>query len=592
MTANISQNYIQDAGRTNAQLKTTFEQMLDLLNEMLGGQGFKTATINISSNNLALTDLYSCFTIDSEDSSPDNLDSISSAGVIRDGQVYFLKIANAARPITVRNGQVGTKEIYTRTGLSRVLRSTSEIFVVQYREVDDAFFEILPDYTPPLMRVPGFSEIQTLAPASNVVTPTNGFILIDCASSTDINQIARTNFPDNSGLLIVGTADVVNVATLKHGLGTAGKLIHNNGDDLVLDSATKFVVYYPSTDSGNLVWRELTRFGFDRIPPLGSALQVLRVNAGGTALEFASPSSSGGDGFGGNGSRSLPTSGSISGDYYHDGDWTATGALTIADGTRIFVKNCSTFNMGSYSHVVSTRANSGGKGRPTSGNNGQNIATGSGPGAAAVGGGAGVSVVAGPGGAGFGGRGGRGGSYSDHFMPGGAIYSPRQFFGGTGGNSGMHYSSTSNAAPDGGEAGGALYLEISLNPGGLCTLGNLNLNGGAGTNAPTTNYSGSAGASGGCFVARIRGEAILPASRTISVNGGAGGGVGSGGTANAAAGGGGAGVIDIEATTWTNSGTLQANGGGAGSGGSYTASAGESSTPRAVGTGVNPCSYW
>jgi len=248
--------------------------------------------------------------------------------------------------------------------------------------------------------------------------------------------------------------------------------------------------------------------------------------------------------------------------------------------------------MGSYSHVVSTRANSGGKGRPTSGNNGQNIATGSGPGAAAVGGGAGVSVVAGPGGAGFGGRGGRGGSYSDHFMPGGAIYSPRQFFGGTGGNSGMHYSSTSNAAPDGGEAGGALYLEISLNPGGLCTLGNLNLNGGAGTNAPTTNYSGSAGASGGCFVARIRGEAILPASRTISVNGGAGGGVGSGGTANAAAGGGGAGVIDIEATTWTNSGTLQANGGGAGSGGSYTASAGESSTPRAVGTGVNPCSYW
>lgn len=204
-----------------------------------------------------------------------------------------------------------------------------------------------------------------------------------------------------------------------------------------------------------------------------------------------------------------------------------------------------------------------------------------------MGGGTTLAVVAAPGGPGFGGRGGRGGSYNDHYMPGGSCYSPRNFFGGTGGNSGMHYSSTV-AAPDGGNAGGAFYLEVEMTS-GTCKLGNFNLNGQAGTNAPST-YGASAGGTGGCFIARIRGTAQQPAGRTISANGGAGGGIA--GVGYAAAGGAGGGVIDIQATSWTNSGTIQANGGAAGSGGDYAAAAGSTGLVSAVGLGYNPSKFF
>lgn len=318
----------------------------------------------------------------------------------------------------------------------------------------------------------------------------------------------------------------------------------------------------------------------------------LTIQQVGSVITYSASGVAGGgsDGFGGNGARTLPASGSISGDYYHSGDWTANGVLTIADGTRIFVRNCAIFDMGSFSHVVSTRANSGGAGRPTSSNAVQSIAIGSGPGAAAISGGEAVSVCAGAGGPGFGGRGGRGGSYSDHYMPGGAVYTPRQFFGGTGGSSGMAYSSTSTAGANGGNAGGGFYLEIALTTGGSAILGNINLNGANGTTSPTTNYSGSAGGTGGCFVARIRGTCSIPSGITISANGGNGGNAST--SSEAAAGGAGGGWIDIQATTLTNSGTLQANGGSAGTGGNYTASAGSAGQTSATSLGYDPCSFW
>lgn len=320
---------------------------------------------------------------------------------------------------------------------------------------------------------------------------------------------------------------------------------------------------------------------------------TIQDNGAGNSLVISASGVSGGggtDGFGGNGSRSFPTSGSVSGDYYHDGSWTATGVLTIADGTRVYVRNCSGFDMGSFSHVVSPRLNSGGIGRPASSNGVHSIAVGSGPGAAAISGGQAVSVCAGAGGPGFGGVGGKGGSYSDHYMPGGSTYTPRQFFGGTGGSSGMAYSSTITAGASGGNAGGGFYLEIALVGGATATLGNLNLNGANGINSPTTNYSGSAGGTGGCFVARIRGTATLPSGRTISANGGTSGNATS--TAEAAAGGPGGGWVDIQATTFINAGTIQANGGTAGSGGNYTASNGSTGQISALSLGYDPCSFW
>lgn len=547
--------------------KTNIELLLSSVKEMPGGTGFFATTKTIASGAFTLEKDASMYKVNGEGSADDDLTNLNLAGgvTLRDGQIIGIQAVGPV--LTLKHNAGGTRPLFLRALEDYRLVDTNEIVYFRYDSATVAFYQIFPDLYSLFQLIPGARPWGTISPTSNVLSPTVAVNRVTNGSPVTVNQISRTNFNADGSLLLIGFASGSSNITLAHNIGTVGKLLHTDNASIVLDSVNKYVLYGAETVSGTKVWREITRFGF-------------------------TAASSGGDGFGGNGSRQIPTSGSISGDYYHDGDWTATGVLNIASGTRFFVRNASTFDFSTFSHVISTRPNSGGKGRPASGNNGAMIGLGSGPGVAGSGGGLAVSVVAGPGGAGFGGRGGRGGSYSDHYMPGGATYSPREFFGGTGGNSGMHYSSTATAAVDGGNAGGSFYLEVKLNPGGTCTLGNLNANGGAGVNAPDTNYSGSAGASGGCIVARIRGTAVLPAGRTISVNGGAGGSVGSGGTANAAGGGGGAGVIDIEATSWTNSGTLQANGGAAGSGGSYTATAGENSTPKALGLGYDPCSFW
>ncbi len=546
--------------------KTNIELLLSSVKEMPGGQGFFATTKDIASGAFTLEKDVSFYKVNGEGSAADDLTNLNLAGgvTLRDGQIIGIQAVGPV--LTLKHNAGGTRPLFLRAAEDYRLANTTEIVYFRYDSTAVAFYQVFPDLYSLFQLLPGARPWGSISPTANVLTPAVAVNRVTNGSPVTVNQISRANFDADGALLLIGFATGSSNITLAHNVGAAGKLLHTDNSSIVLDSVNKYVLYGAETVSGTKLWREITRFGF-------------------------TAAASGGDGFGGNGSRSLPTSGSISGDYYHDGAWTATGALTIAAGTRIFVRNCTGFDMGSFSHVVSTRPNSGGKGRPASGNTGSMIGLGSGPGVAGSGGGVAVSVVAGPGGAGFGGRGGRGGSYSDHYMPGGACYTPREFFGGTGGNSGMHYSSTATAAVDGGNAGGGVYFEIAMIS-GTCTLGNINANGGAGTNAPDTNYSGSAGASGGCVVARIRGTAVLPASRIISVNGGAGGGVGSGGTANAAGGGGAAGVIDIEATNWTNSGTLQANGGAAGSGGSYTATAGENSTPKALGLGYDPCSFW
>jgi hypothetical protein len=275
----------------------------------------------------------------------------------------------------------------------------------------------------------------------------------------------------------------------------------------------------------------------------------------------------------------LPTSGSIGpGPYWHFGNWTQTGNLTIASGTRIYMNGTPTFNgsaitvsphltggegtgTGTLTAAITVLAPQNGAGLGYSGGNGL------------------LTTACGPAGAGFGGLGGHGGStVANQFYWGGQTYSWQDQFSGS---SAMGGSTTAlaNYGGTGGQGGGSLYWECtgafnapSGNPSGFITA-----NGGAG-GAFTTTGTGGPGGSGGA-VCIVSGTSINLGTSTsaITVTGGAGASASS--TSFGSPGGGGGGYIVLNsAGTITQSLTAAAacGGGAAGTGGSST-------TPAAAG---------
>lgn len=264
-------------------------------------------------------------------------------------------------------------------------------------------------------------------------------------------------------------------------------------------------------------------------------------------------------GFGGATSfRALPTSGSISGTYYHIGNWTSTGTLTAAAGTRIYITGAFTLD---HAVTVST-------GGPTP----KTAAAGMIFGASGGGPGAGVSGFSGgSSGAGFGGFGGNGSYDGSHFVNGGGTYSIDDHFGGSCGGQG----SAANVADTGGIGGGAGGGFGVFATGAISINADITATGGAGGNgsgASSTGCGGSGG-SGGAVDLQSLSTCTIEATRTVSVAGGA------AGTSQASAynsGGGSGGRVRLRGTAATNSGAITLTGGAAGTGGTGTASAGAS----------------
>lgn len=211
--------------------------------------------------------------------------------------------------------------------------------------------------------------------------------------------------------------------------------------------------------------------------------------------------------FGGNGGRQMPTSGTLSGVYYHSGDWTSTGALTLKSGFRAFVAGTITLN---HDAVVDFGV-AGGLGSFVVA---QSPSDGNGPCA-------GKSVFAdrcGGGGGGNGGKGGNGGSSTtDNFANGGSAISIDEYFGGSSGAGGA--CTGSDAGGKGGAAGGNIYMEATVD---IILNATIAANGEVGEAGTENNGAGGGGGSGGTVELRA-GRNIDITSGGIEAMGGDGG---------------------------------------------------------------------
>lgn len=238
-----------------------------------------------------------------------------------------------------------------------------------------------------------------------------------------------------------------------------------------------------------------------------------------------------GQAFGGNGGRQLPTSGAISGTYVHEGNWTSTGPLTFAPGTKIKVQG-GTFKL---DHTMTGDYGvDGGLGSAIAA---QPPGFGSGP----AGGQACMFDRCGGGGGGNGGRGGNGGSSKANvFAQGGSAVSIDEFFCGSSGGGGA--TTGSDAAGDGGKAGPSLYIEVN---GDIDINQQIILNGEAGANGTANNGAGGGGGSGGTGDFRASGNIDLTDGGIQAKGGDAGDGGGDSGGHGGEGGAGGGGNVRL-----------------------------------------------
>jgi len=276
--------------------------------------------------------------------------------------------------------------------------------------------------------------------------------------------------------------------------------------------------------------------------------------------------------------RQFPTSGAVSGTYWHSGNWTSTGAITAAPGTRVYVSGLVTL---AHALTVSTDS-AGGQSMVTNATPAQLTPPSQGQGAG--GGGTALpgtaSVVVGGGGGGNGGAGGNGGSLTASTIALGGYASPYQdSFSGSGGGS-SYTSVASSTGSAGGAGGGGFYIECLL--AFTITTGSITANGAVGGTPVTANQGGGGGGSGGTVGIRCNNVLTLPIN-SITCNGGAGG---PGGAGGGGGGGGGGGIIDLAAATLAvNGSALSVAGGAAGTGAAaQPASAGSAGTTNQVTT--------
>lgn len=259
MTAQIAQDYLKDASRTVPQWKAAIEQLLDIVNEVPGGQGFYGTSLDIASGAVSILDSYCLFTVDTEsNASTDDLVSINTAGTLRDGMVLGFKIEDAARVVVWKQSAGGAKQIYLSGGVDYTQRSTSEIIWVQYRSGADAWYQIFPDYTLLLNWLLGVKAPATYTVVTKVITPVVPVIKVDSSADTDLERIAQDSVNYGNPFILVTAANDTHVKTAKHNTGSgSGKLLLNGAADVLIETG-KWLLFVKSGSD----WQEVTRFGY------------------------------------------------------------------------------------------------------------------------------------------------------------------------------------------------------------------------------------------------------------------------------------------------------------------------------------------
>jgi hypothetical protein len=110
--------------------------------------------------------------------------------------------------------------------------------------------------------LPGGSLPADFLATSGAVTPQVPVFRVDTTTSgttypAAINRISPINFVPGM-IIIVGIVSGVRPHTFKNNQGGAGALLHVNGDDITLDSASGKIIYQLDSTSNN--WNELLRF--------------------------------------------------------------------------------------------------------------------------------------------------------------------------------------------------------------------------------------------------------------------------------------------------------------------------------------------
>ncbi|MFQ5786190.1 MAG: hypothetical protein ACE5H8_15395, partial [Alphaproteobacteria bacterium] len=97
--------------------------------------------------------------------------------------------------------------------------------------------QVVEDILARLREQPGYEVESELTIAAGTVTPTRGIHSIDTeldAAADDLSNIAQTNHPDGS-LLLIHEVDPGRVVTVKHAAAGAGQILLHGAADFVLD---------------------------------------------------------------------------------------------------------------------------------------------------------------------------------------------------------------------------------------------------------------------------------------------------------------------------------------------------------------------
>lgn len=128
--------YLENAARTNAEMKAAFEAIRDIMAENIGGEAGAELTIASGSVTPAEGVGGGIFRIDTEgNAASDSLDTIAQTNT-RDGQVLALRAENAARVVTVTHAAGGTGQILLYDGVSFTFASTSAVLFLRRSGTD------------------------------------------------------------------------------------------------------------------------------------------------------------------------------------------------------------------------------------------------------------------------------------------------------------------------------------------------------------------------------------------------------------------------------------------------------------------------
>jgi len=127
MTTLPSSGYMEDDARTEGEMKQAFEDLRDVIEELVGGGA--ESELTISSGTVTATG--SCHSIDTEgDDSTDDLTNILQTNT-PDGRFLFIHPQDSSRTVVVKNAAGGTGQILTADGADVTLDNTNMWMVLK-----------------------------------------------------------------------------------------------------------------------------------------------------------------------------------------------------------------------------------------------------------------------------------------------------------------------------------------------------------------------------------------------------------------------------------------------------------------------------